>query len=122
MKRDKSTQRRRRHWRVRSRVTGTAARPRLTIFRSNKFIYAQVVDDEAGKTLASANTNQKVLKEALGGSKLCSVDAAKLVGKTIAEKAKESGVAKVCFDRGPYQYHGRVKALADAAREAGLDF
>ncbi|RMG07255.1 MAG: 50S ribosomal protein L18 [Planctomycetota bacterium] len=121
MKRTKSIQRRRRHWRVRARVKGSPERPRLTVFRSNKYIYAQVIDDTAGQTLAAASSNQKALKEQLGG-KLCSVDAAKLVGKTLAEAAKGKGISKVCFDRGPYKYHGRVKALADAAREAGLEF
>jgi large subunit ribosomal protein L18 len=121
MKRTKRIQRQRRHWRVRSRVKGDATRPRLTIFRSNKFIYAQVIDDAAGQTLAAASSSQKTLKDQLGG-KLCSIEAAKLVGKTVAESIKGKGVSKVCFDRGPYKYHGRVKALADAAREAGLEF
>ncbi len=118
---DTRTSRKRRHWRVRSRVTGTTARPRLAVFRSNKYIYAQVIDDTTGKTVASANSQQKDLQGTLGG-KFCTVDAAKLVGKTVAERAKSSGVTKVSFDRGPYKYHGRVKALADAAREAGIEF
>ena len=118
---DKRTARKRRHWRVRNQLSGTQERPRLTIFRSNKYIFAQVIDDVAGKTLAAANSQQKDLQGALGG-KFCTVEAAKLVGKTIAEKVKSSGVTKVSFDRGPYKYHGRIKALADAAREAGLEF
>lgn len=117
----RSKQRVTRHWRMRSRLSGTAARPRLAIFRSNKFIYAQVIDDESGKTLASASSNQKDLQGQLGG-KGCNLEAAKLVGQTIAARAKDGGVNKVCFDRGGYRYHGRVKALADAAREAGLEF
>ena len=121
MKRDKRISRIRRHWRVRSRVSGTSERPRLSIFRSNKYIYAQVIDDSTGKTLVAASSSQKPLREQLG-NKLCSIEAAQLVGKTVAEQAKSSGLEKVCFDRGPYKYHGRVKALADAAREAGLDF
>jgi len=117
MKQTKQVQRTRRHWGVRSRVKGTAARPRLCVYRSNKYIYAQVIDDEAGKTLAASSSNQKAI-EAAGGS----VAAATLVGKAVAERAKEKGVTQVCFDRGGYRYHGRVKALADAAREAGLEF
>ena len=118
---DTRTSRKRRHWRVRSRLTGTTERPRLTVFRSNKYIYAQVIDDTTGRTLVSANSQQKDLQGTLDG-KFCTVDAAKLVGKTLAEKAKGNGISKVSFDRGPYKYHGRVKALADAAREAGLEF
>ncbi len=121
MKRDKRTNRIRRHWRIRASVKGTTERPRLTVRRSNKYIYAQLVDDEQGKTIAAAATTQKALRDSLGG-KGCSVAAAQLVGKTVAERAKEKGVTKVCFDRGGYKYHGRVKALADAAREAGLEF
>lgn len=113
--------RKRRHWRIRSRLTGTSGRPRLVIYRSNKYLYTQVVDDEAGKTLASASTNQKDLRTELGGSG-SNLAAAALVGKTIAQRAQEKGVKQVCFDRGGYKYHGRIKALADAAREAGLEF
>lgn len=95
-------------------------RPRLTVFRSSQHIYAQVIDDEAGHTLAAASSLQKALREALktGADKA----AAAAVGKAIAERAREAGVTKVVFDRGPYIYHGRVKALADAAREGGLQF
>lgn len=120
-KMDKRTQRIRRHWRVRATVKGTAARPRLSVFRSNKYIAAQLIDDVTGKTLVAASSQQKALQEGLTG-KYCSVEAAALVGKIIAEKAKGAGLTKACFDRGPYKYHGRVKALASAAREAGLDF
>jgi large subunit ribosomal protein L18 len=99
---------------IRKRLLGTPERPRLNIYRSNCNIYAQVIDDVAGKTLASANT-AKV-------DKGWTTDAAKQVGKLVAEKAKSAGVEAVCFDRGGYKYHGRVKALAEAAREAGLKF
>lgn len=121
MKRTREINRVRRHWRIRRRVRGTAERPRLAIHRSNKFIYVQVIDDENGQTLAAASTNQKALREQLEG-KGASVDAAKLLGTTIAERAKEKGVSRIAFDRGGYKYHGRIKALADAAREAGLEF
>ncbi|HXE75940.1 MAG TPA: 50S ribosomal protein L18 [Candidatus Xenobia bacterium] len=108
------------HRRVRERVHGTAERPRLSVFRSLKHIYAQVIDDRAGRTLASASSRDKQVREqvAYGGN----VAAAKAVGKAVAERAKAAGVTRVVFDRGGYQYHGRVKALADAAREAGLQF
>jgi len=121
MKRDKRVNRIRRHWRVRTRVKGTPERPRLSVHRSNKYVYAQVIDDVTGVTLAAASSIQKSLQGDLGG-KFSTLDAAKTVGKTVAERAKEKGVTKVCFDRGGYKYHGRVKALADAAREAGLEF
>ena len=109
--------------RVRNRIArkkGAAGRPRLTVFRSNKNIYAQVVDDAKGLTLASASTLEKSLREQLksGASK----DAASTIGKLLAERATANGVKEVVFDRGPYLYHGRIKALADAAREAGLAF
>jgi large subunit ribosomal protein L18 len=112
--------RRRRHDRVRRRVTGTQERPRLAVFRSLKHIYAQVIDDAAGQTLAAASTLDLSLRGALktGGD----VEAAKAVGKLIAERAREKGVEKVVFDRGGFMYHGRVQHLADAAREAGLHF
>ena len=123
MKFDKRTQRMRRHWRVRAKTKGTQSRPRLTVFRSNKYISAQIINDEAGSTIAAASSAQKAIQADLGGgSKFCSVEAAKLVGKVLAEKAKGAGVVRVSFDRGPYKYHGRGKALADAAREAGLEF
>lgn len=123
MRKDKlrAESRKKRHWRVRSQISGTAERPRLNVFRSNKFLYVQLIDDTKGHTMAAAATIQKALKEQLGG-KTDTIDAAKLLGKTIATRAKEKGIAKVCFDRGGYRYHGRVKAIADAAREAGLEF
>lgn len=100
--------------RIRARVSGTAARPRLTVYRSLRGIYAQVIDDEAGKTLASASTLEAKAK--------MNLDGAKKVGELIADKAKKAGVTTVVFDRNAYKFHGRVKALADAAREAGLIF
>lgn len=110
----------RRHRRIRKRVSGTAARPRLTVFRSNRHIYCQLVDDDRGVTLLSASTMEKDLREvgSFGGNK----GAAKAIGKRIAERAKAAGILKVAFDRGGYKYHGRVQALADAAREGGLSF
>jgi large subunit ribosomal protein L18 len=108
-----------RHERVRKTVSGTPERPRLNVFRSLKNIYAQIIDDDTGITLVSASTLDKELVEAeYGGNK----DAAFKVGKLVAERAKEKGIEKVVFDRGGYIYHGRVKSLADGAREAGLDF
>ena len=115
-----SRQRQRRRFRVGKRIKGTTERPRLAVFRTHKHMYVQLVDDSAGKTLASASTIDKDLKGGLtyGGNKA----AAQAVGKTIAERALAAGVTKVCFDRREFQYHGRVAALADAAREAGLSF
>jgi large subunit ribosomal protein L18 len=112
--------RQRRHRRVRKRVAGTRERPRLAVFRSLNHIYAQVIDDTAGTTLAAASTLDPPLRTALksGGD----IEAAKAVGKLIAERAREKGVEKVVFDRGGYLYHGRVQHLADAAREGGLQF
>jgi large subunit ribosomal protein L18 len=105
------------HKRIRSRVAGTGERPRLAVFRSINHIYAQVIDDQQGHTLVAAASTEKDLK-GKGGN----LDGAKLIGKTVAQRAKEKGITKVVFDRGGYLYHGRVKALADAAREAGLEF
>ena len=105
------------HSRIRRKLAGTAERPRLAIFRSVAHIYAQVIDDAAGATLVSASSVDKGGKTN-GGN----VAAAKAIGKLVAERAKEKGVTKVVFDRGGYHYHGRIKALADAAREAGLEF
>ena len=112
--------RERRHRRVRKKVRGTAARPRLAVFRSNKHIYAQVIDDIKGETLASASSLEKTLREGMKTG--ANTDAAKAVGKLLAERAAVKGVKEVVFDRGGYLYHGRVKALADAAREGGLKF
>jgi large subunit ribosomal protein L18 len=108
--------RKRIHARIREKLSGTSERPRLNVFRSLNHIYAQVVDDQKGETLVSAST--LALKLKTGGN----VSAAKEIGKTIAELAKEKGIRKVVFDRGGFLYHGRIKALADAAREAGLEF
>jgi large subunit ribosomal protein L18 len=105
------------HKRIRRKLAGTAERPRLAVFRSVAHIYAQVIDDAAATTLVSASSVDKDGK-AKGGN----VSAAKAIGKLVAERAKEKGIKSVVFDRGGYQYHGRIKALADAAREAGLEF
>ena len=110
----------RRHARVRKNLAGTASRPRLNVFRSLSGIYAQVIDDQAGHTLVSASTVDKDLREKVKGLKKS--EQAKLVGKTVAERAKDKGIEAVVFDRGGYRYVGRVKALADGAREGGLQF
>jgi large subunit ribosomal protein L18 len=116
-------QRAKRKKRVRKKVHGNPERPRLSVFRSSKHIYAQVIDDSRGQTLVTASTLTKDLKSLLGeGDDKNKSDAAKLVGQAIAKACKDKGIAKVVFDRNGYFYHGRVKALADAAREAGLDF
>jgi large subunit ribosomal protein L18 len=109
-----------RHERIRGSVSGSEARPRLAVFRSSRHIYAQLINDESGKTLASVNTMQADLKGSAEGKK--PVEVARLVGVRLAEKAKEAGVNTAVFDRGGFKYHGRVKALADGAREAGLEF
>lgn len=119
MSNDKNISRKKRHTRIRKRVEGTPERPRLNIYRSLAHIYAQVIDDTQGKTLASASSLDKDLKTAKNGGNL---EGAQAVGKLVAERAKAAGVEKVVFDRGGYLYHGRVQALADAAREGGLDF
>jgi large subunit ribosomal protein L18 len=106
------------HRRIRKRLRGAAERPRLNVYRSQKHIYAQVVDDVKGHTVAAASSREKDFGEKKGGS----VAAAKAVGKLVAQRAREKGLDQVSFDRGGYQYHGRVKALAEAAREAGLKF
>jgi large subunit ribosomal protein L18 len=113
-------QRLRRHLRVRKRINGTPLRPRLCVFRSAAHIYAQVIDDSTGRTLVAASDIDAALRTARTGKPKAEV--AKLVGKAVGERATAAGVSKVVFDRGGYQYHGRVKALADSAREAGLDF
>ena len=104
--------------RIRSKVSGTEQRPRLSVFRSNKEIYAQIIDDVTGKTIGSASSRDKDIASASGNK----AEKASLVGKALAEKAKKAGIDMVSFDRGGYLYHGRVKVLADAAREAGLKF
>ena len=111
------------HKRIRRKLSGTAARPRLAVFRSEAHINAQVIDDVAGATVVSASSVDKLAEGATGGKKKGgNVAAAKAIGKLVAERAKDKGIKSVVFDRGGYQYHGRVKALADAAREAGLEF
>ena len=115
-KESKNSQRIMRHKRVRKNISGTSEMPRLNVFRSNSQIYAQIINDETGTTLASSSSVQLKIKN--GGN----IEGAKLVGADIAKKAKEAKISKVVFDRGGYQYHGRVEALADAARENGLEF
>lgn len=114
---DSNAQRLRRHKRVRAHISGTAARPRLDVFRSSKHIYAQVIDDTTGCTLVAAASNEKDFG-IYGGN----IEAAKKVGQLVAERAKQAGIENVVFDRGGYLYHGRVQALAESAREAGLKF
>jgi large subunit ribosomal protein L18 len=116
MKLSREQARQRRHRRVRGRVAGTPARPRLAVYRSNRGIYAQVIDDDAGRTLAAASTQTL---DGVSGSKS---DLATAVGREVARRALEAGVERVVFDRGGYLYHGRVKALADGARAGGLEF
>jgi large subunit ribosomal protein L18 len=108
----------RRHRRVRKKVRGTAARPRLAVFRSNKHLILQVIDDVNGRTIAAASTNEADLRSGATGNK----DAAASVGTRVAERAKAAGVTRVVFDRGGFLYHGRIAAAADAAREGGLEF
>jgi len=117
---DRRAPREKRHYRLRRWVRGTAARPRLAVFRSLNHIYAQIIDDETGRTLAAADSRSKEFRSAnpRGGN----VAAAKAVGTLLAERAKAAGLARVIFDRGGFKYHGRVKALADAARAGGLEF
>ncbi len=116
----KAASRERRHDRVRAKVAGTPQRPRLNVYRSVDNIYAQVIDDLAGNTLVSASTiDKEVVKQLEGKNK---VEAAKIVGKVLAERAKNAGINTVVFDRGGYKYHGRVAALAEGAREGGLEF
>jgi large subunit ribosomal protein L18 len=116
----KEAQRRRRRFRVRNKVRGTAERPRLTVFRSSKHIYAQLIDDDAGRTLASAASKGKKGEQGSAGYG-GNVKAARAIGQKLAEAAKAAGITKATFDRGAYKYHGRVEALADGAREGGLD-
>jgi len=112
--------REKRHARVRKHISGTTERPRLNVYRSLDHIYAQVIDDVKGVTLVSASTIDKAIRAQLGGK--TKVEQAQLVGKAIAERALDAGIKSVVFDRGGFKYHGRVKALADASREAGLNF
>jgi large subunit ribosomal protein L18 len=114
----RSAARRKRHDRIRLRMEGTESRPRLAVFRSNTHIYAQVIDDASGRTLAAASTLEKELR---GGTSTKTAEAA-VIGRLVAERAKSAGVERVVFDRAGFRYHGRIKSLADAAREAGLEF
>lgn len=109
--------RRRRHHRVRKAIHGTATRPRMAVFRSNRYIYAQVIDDDLGRTLAAASSQEPALRD-----RTLTVETAAEVGRLVAERAKAAGIDSVVFDRGGFPFHGRVKALADGAREAGLEF
>ena len=117
---DRSSERRRIHKRIRQKISGNVNRPRLCIYRSLKYIYAQIVDDSQGRTLVAASTAEKSLRGDL--KQAGNIQASKLVGKAIAERAKAKGIEAVVFDRGGYLYHGRIKAVADAARESGLKF
>ena len=119
-KESRSKIRAKKHMRIRNRFSGTAERPRLAVFRSNSHVYAQVIDDVAGKTSVSASTLEKDIKAELKNTD--DIDAASKVGSVVAQRAMEKGIKAVVFDRGGYIYHGKVKALADAAREAGLEF
>lgn len=119
-KKSRSEVREKKHARLRNRFSGTSERPRLAVFRSNNHMYAQIIDDSVGNTLAAASTLQKEVKAEL--EKTNNVDAAAYLGKVIAQKALEKGIKEVVFDRGGFIYQGKVKALAEAAREAGLEF
>ena len=117
---EKNKDRQKRHYRVRNKINGTPAKPRLNVFRSNSHIYAQIIDDVAGKTLVAASTKEKEIAQTI--TEATKKEAAKVVGKAIAKKALDKGINTVVFDRSGYVYHGRVKELADGAREAGLNF
>lgn len=117
----KRHRRKRAHLRVRNRVRGSEQRPRLAVYKSVKHVYAQIIDDRRGHTLAQASSLDPQIREALDGGS-ATVDVATRVGQTLAERAKEQGIDRVVFDRGGYVYHGKVKALAEAARESGLEF
>ena len=119
-KKSRSAARAKKHWRLRQHLAGTAQRPRLAVFRSNKHIYAQVIDDENAVTLAAASTMEKAIRDELTYTD--NVAAASAVGTAVAKKAMDKGITEVVFDRGGYIYQGKVQALADAAREAGLKF
>jgi large subunit ribosomal protein L18 len=118
--RSRNKLRMRRHDRIRKRLKGSAERPRLSVFRSLHHVYAQVIDDATGRTVVAASTREKAVAEGLTSK--ASTAAAQRVGEIVAQRAKEKGVTAVVFDRGGYKYHGRIKALADAARSAGLEF
>lgn len=114
------TGRDRRHFRIRKKVHGTAERPRLAVFKSNSYVYAQIINDKTGETIVSASSLEKEFREKFGGK--LNIEVASFIGKTIGERAKAKGINAVVFDRGGFIYHGRIKSLADAAREAGLEF
>jgi len=118
---EKLAKRTRAHKRLRQKLAGTAERPRLAVFKSDKFVYAQVIDDDAGRTLVAATSLEAEVRSQLAGG-AANKAAAKLVGEKVAERAMAKGIKKVVFDRGGYQYHGKVKELADAARAKGLEF
>ena len=119
-KKSRTEVRRKKHMRVRNRLSGTAERPRLSVFRSNNHMYAQIIDDTVGNTLAAASTVEKDVKAEL--EKTNNIEAASYLGKVIAKRALDKGIEEVVFDRGGFLYHGKIQALADAAREAGLKF
>jgi large subunit ribosomal protein L18 len=121
-KQSRTKSRQKRHYKIRRYLSGTAACPRLAVFRSNKHIYAQVIDDTIGHTLASSSTMDKNLAEIKSLTKTSDIEAAKIVGTAVAKKALDKGIKNVVFDRGGCIYHGKIAALADAAREAGLAF
>ena len=120
VKTDTRLARKRRHIRVRAKVSGTATRPRLCVFRSLNHIYAQLVDDAAGNTLVSASSLDAEIRDKIAGKR--KTESSEMVGSLVAQRALNKGIKQIAFDRGGYQYHGRVKALAEAARKAGLDF
>lgn len=122
IKTSRKKSREKRHYKMRRYLSGTPERPRLAVFRSNKHIYAQIIDDVAGNTLASASTMEKSLVESNGLKTTSNIEAAKVIGSAVAKKAIEKGIETVVFDRGGNLYHGKVQALANAAREAGLKF
>ena len=117
---DRSNERHRIHRRIREKIAGNSSRPRLCVYRSLKYTYVQIVDDSQGKTLVAASTAEKEIRDTL--KKTGNIQASKAVGKVIAERAKAKGIESVVFDRGGYLYHGRIKAIAEAARESGLKF
>jgi len=117
---DRDSERQRIHKRIRTKIAGSSERPRLCVYRSSRYIYAQIIDDSQGKTLAAASTLEKDMCG--DGKGTGNIEASKKVGKTIAERAKAKGIETVVFDRGGYLYHGRIKAVAEAARESGLKF
>lgn len=117
---DKNQLRKKRHFRLRKKIKGIPERPRLNVFKSNRYFYAQIIDDSIGNTLVSSSSLEKDMKVACSGK--CNIETAKKVGEAIAKKAVDHGIKSVVFDRGGYIYHGKIKAFADAAREAGLEF